>query len=52
MRRRRRSIQQADEEGSCESTLAATADEALYEYEPCSKLLKAESPGQASVFKK
>jgi hypothetical protein len=29
--------------------MAATADEALYEYEPSSKLLKAESPGEACI---
>jgi hypothetical protein len=48
--RRRHSLQQKDEEDrSCKSTMAATADEALCDYEPCSKLLKAESPGEACM---
>lgn len=48
--RRRHSLQQKEEEASCKSTLAATADDALYDYEPSSKLLKAESPGEACVM--
>ncbi|CAJ0564686.1 unnamed protein product, partial [Mesorhabditis spiculigera] len=43
--RRRRSIQQKDEEGSCASTLAATADEQPSSHQ-C-KRFKAESPGEA-----
>lgn len=43
--RRRHSLQQKDEEGSCWSTMAATADEALFE--PSTKFLKPDSPGEA-----
>uniref|UniRef100_A0A915EMP9 F-box protein 11 n=1 Tax=Ditylenchus dipsaci TaxID=166011 RepID=A0A915EMP9_9BILA len=43
--RRRHSLQQKDEEASCRSTLAATADEALFE--PSSKFAKPDSPGEA-----
>lgn len=43
--RRRHSLQQKDEEGSCRSTMAATADEALFE--PSTKFLKPDSPGEA-----
>ncbi|KAI6237290.1 hypothetical protein M3Y95_00249500 [Aphelenchoides besseyi] len=45
--RRRHSLQQKDEEASCRSILAATADEALCDYEPSNKLLKPDSPGEA-----
>ena len=43
--RRRHSLQK-DEEESCRSTLAATADETLSQ--PLSKFLKPDSPGEAS----
>lgn len=44
--RRRHSLQQKDEEASCRSTMAATADEAIF-FEPSTKFLKADSPGEA-----
>jgi F-box protein 11 len=43
--KKRHCLQQKDEDGSCRSTLAATADEALFE--PCTKILKPDSPGEA-----
>lgn len=47
--RRRHSLhQQKDEDGSCASTMAATADEGLYE--PPNKFFKPESPGEASSW--
>ncbi|KAI1720717.1 right handed beta helix region domain-containing protein [Ditylenchus destructor] len=42
--RRRHSLQK-EEEASCRSTMAATAEEAPFE--PCSKLFKPDSPGEA-----
>lgn len=45
--RRRHSLQQKDEEASCRSTMAATADDAILFCEPSSKFLKADSPGEA-----
>lgn len=44
--KRRHSLQQKDEEASCRSTMAATADEAIF-FEPSTKFLKADSPGEA-----
>uniref|UniRef100_A0A914PKL9 F-box domain-containing protein n=1 Tax=Panagrolaimus davidi TaxID=227884 RepID=A0A914PKL9_9BILA len=43
--RRRRSYPKDDDDGSCKSTMAATADEALFE--PSTKTLKPDSPGEA-----
>jgi len=43
--RKRRSYPKDDDDGSCKSTLAATADEALFE--PSTKVLKPDSPGEA-----
>lgn len=42
--RKRHNLQQQSEDGSCRSSLAATADEAS---EPPSKFFKADSPGEA-----
>jgi len=42
--RKRHNLQQQNEDASCRSSLAATADEAS---EPPSKFLKADSPGEA-----
>uniref|UniRef100_A0A7E4VDI4 F-box domain-containing protein n=1 Tax=Panagrellus redivivus TaxID=6233 RepID=A0A7E4VDI4_PANRE len=45
--RRRRSYPKDDDDGSCKSTMAATADEALFE--PSIKTLKPDSPGEAET---
>jgi hypothetical protein len=45
--RRRHSLQQKDEEASCASTLAATADV----FEPLNKMPKPDSPGEASCMR-